>query len=162
MPEFVRKVISQLHSFVGTSNSVNRRAMNLPLTISLPPVNGERSGVSRPACDGHTHDFSKTGLSFIVRSLRIGNNHIFYDINSRLLIKVGLPNGLVEMYVVPVRFDRWGESETESKYIVGVRIVEVSKSDHARYMEFISKRQPEFADVVNSAASNSASTLASL
>jgi hypothetical protein len=158
MPEFVRTVISQLHAFLGTSKHINKRVMSLPLTISLPSSNEERNEVSQPACDGYTYDFSRKGLSFIVRTLRIGNEHMFYDVNSKLRIKVGLPNGLVEMYIVPVRFDRWDESESGTKYIVGARIVEASVSNHARYIEFLSKNQAEFVRV-NSVVSNASSAV---
>lgn len=160
MPEFVRTAISQLQSLLAISHSVNRRAVRLPLTISLPSLNEKQRTDGLSVCDGHTHDFNRTGLSFIVGSLRIGNNHMFYDLNTWLLIKVGLPNGSVEMGVVPVRFDRWGESGTEPRFIVGARIVEVSKSDHARYMEFLRNRQHESADEVNPAA-NSAPAVSS-
>lgn len=159
MPEFVRTVISHLHALVATSNGVNSRAVSLPLTIYLLPSNEGKGAVIRSSCDGLTYDFSRTGLSFIVRSLRIGNSHMFYDINSRLLIRIGLPGGLVEMYVKPVRFDSWGGSEIDPKFIVGARIVEISKSDHARYMEFLRNRRPMFANVINPAASNSDSAV---
>ena len=152
MPEYVRTVISHLHSLVTTPTTVSRRA-SLPLTISLLAVNQRGGAVIRAVSAGRTHDLSRTGLSFIVGSLRVGNSHIFYDLTPKLLVRIELPSGPVEMYVKPVRFDSWGGGETDSNFIVGVRIVEISRGDRARYTEFLRGRRSTLADVINSSSS---------
>lgn len=154
MSQIVRTVISRLSEFLGKPSY--KRVVRLPLSISL---NTTYEGVRQLDSDSYTYDLSKTGISFIVPTLRIGNGHIFHDNDSTLRIKVELPTGRVEMNVALTRFDKWDESEFDSMFIVGARIIEMSESSRKRYIEFLHKPQPSFAGTTLSAAPTSASAI---
>ena len=103
MSEFVRTVIAELNRFVGRANFSSRRRARLPLMVSL---------VNQPnSMAGSTCDLSKTGISFIVSSIRLGASHLFCGNQPKLEIRIQLPSGLVQMKAMTVRYDVLGEGE---------------------------------------------------
>jgi len=69
--------------------------------------------------------------------IRIGEHYLAGE-NRRLRIKLELPGGPVEIQATSVRYERLDEENSETGYLIGVSITEMSESDRARYDEYIS------------------------
>jgi len=87
--------------------------------------------------EGHTLDLSPNGLSLIVPKITLGEHHLVGE-NRSLNVKLELPDGPVEMQAMPIRYESLEEHETESGYLIGVKIVGMPDQDRARFAEFVS------------------------
>ena len=85
---------------------------------------------------GHTRNISETGLAFIVPTLRIGDEFA-HVIGSRLLIRLYLPAGHVEIHATPVRYEQLSQSSSERGYLIGVRITEMTDNEWVRMVEYV-------------------------
>jgi hypothetical protein len=114
--------------------------MRLPLSLSLLDVRSSANGVGRssPVLEGYTRDVSETGLALIVPAVRIGE-HYLTGAGRTLRITLEFPTGPIQMDVVPVRYERLDESETEKGYLVGVSITEMSDHDRATFTDYMRK-----------------------
>ncbi len=88
--------------------------------------------------DGHTLDFSMTGLGVIVPAIRIGEHYLVGD-QRRLRLKLDLPVGPVEMQVKPTRYESLEEDNSERGYVIGVQILAMADDDRTTYDKFISR-----------------------
>ena len=86
--------------------------------------------------DGHTLDLSPSGLSLVIPKITLGEHHLIGE-NRSLNVKLQLPAGTVEMQVMPIRYESLEEHETESGYLIGVRIITMSDGDRAQLCEFV-------------------------
>jgi hypothetical protein len=91
-----------------------------------------------PALDGHTLDISITGMALVVPAIRIGE-HYLAGTDKRLSVQLELPDGPVKLVVVPVRYESFGEDDEEIGYLIGARIIEMSKEDRAVFEEYLTK-----------------------
>jgi hypothetical protein len=87
--------------------------------------------------EGHTLDFSASGLALIVPAITLGEHHIVGE-NRTLNVKLQLPAGTIDLKVVPVRYESLEEHETETGYLIGVKILEMSDEDRARFAAYVS------------------------
>jgi hypothetical protein len=87
---------------------------------------------------GRTRNISETGIAFIVPTLRIGDEFA-HVIGSRLLIRLYLPAGHVEIHATPVRYEQLSQSSSTSErgYLIGVRITEMTDAEWVRMVEYI-------------------------
>ena len=85
---------------------------------------------------GRTRNISETGIAFIVPTLRIGDEFANV-IGSRLLIRLYLPAGHVEIHATPVRYEQLSQSSSERGYLIGVRITEMTDNEWVRMVEYI-------------------------
>ena len=72
----------------------------------------------------------------MVPAIRIGEHYLAGE-NCRLVIKLELPAGPVEIQATPVRYERFDEDESDMGYLIGVSITEMSETDRGRYNEYI-------------------------
>jgi hypothetical protein len=86
---------------------------------------------------GHTLDLSATGLSLVIPKITLGEHHLVGE-NRSLNVKLELPEGSVEMQAMPIRYESLEEHETESGYLIGVKIVGMSDPDRKRFTEYVS------------------------
>lgn len=133
--EAMNSIVRPLYDTLVNRVRVRRNGMRLPLTVSL--LDSKTKAVNAqypPATSGYLHDISRTGLSLVMPSLRLGDR---YPIGSSytLRIMVKLPNRVVNIEAMPVRYDRLeeGKGKGEYSYLVGVRILHITKSDR-RYL----------------------------
>jgi hypothetical protein len=89
-----------------------------------------------PTLDGHTLDVSSTGLALIVPAIRIGE-HYLAGSDRRLHLKLDLPSGPVEMKLSPVRYESLDESQEETGYLIGARIIEMADADRATFEKYV-------------------------
>lgn len=87
--------------------------------------------------DGHTFDLSANGMALIVPAITLGEQHLVGE-NRSLKVQLELPVGPVEMQAVPVRYERLDEHNSETGYLIAVKIVGMSEADRARYAEYVS------------------------
>jgi hypothetical protein len=135
------------HSPTG-SNSDSRRAtrhaaqLDARLFFQLStgePVTPNDSAIRTPRTlrlVGRTRNISETGIAFIVPTLRIGDEFA-HVIGSRLLIRLYLPSGHVEIHATPVRYEQISPSPSERGYLIGVRITEMNDNEWVRMVEYV-------------------------
>ena len=139
MSELPRRIVSRLRRFVGNRRRSKRVQARLSFTLSLSDPRVNTNGHRRlPSLNGHTLDISVTGLALVVPAIRIGE-HYLAGAERKLHIKLELPTGPVEMRVATVRYESLEDSQDETGYLIGARIVEMSDSDRASFEKFVAK-----------------------
>jgi c-di-GMP-binding flagellar brake protein YcgR len=137
MPELARSLVSHLRRFVGDRRRTKRQRVRLAFTLSLAgtavKVNGARQSA---ALKGHTLDVSVGGIALIVPSILLGEHHLVGE-NRKLNVKLALPEGMIEMKVAPIRYESLEDHETETGYLIGAKIVEMSETDRERFVQYV-------------------------
>ncbi|HEX3280624.1 MAG TPA: PilZ domain-containing protein [Pyrinomonadaceae bacterium] len=137
MPELARSLVSHLRRFVGDRRRTKRQRVRLAFTLSLAgtavKVNGARQSA---ALKGHTLDVSVGGIALIVPSILLGEHHLVGE-NRKLNVKLELPEGMIEMKVAPIRYESLEDHETETGYLIGAKIVEMSETDRERFVQYV-------------------------
>jgi len=139
MSELPRRIVSQLRRFIGNRRRFKRVRAHLTFTLSLSDPRVNSNGARRlPTLNGHTFDLSTSGLALIVPAIRIGE-HYLAGSDRRVYLKLQLPTGAVEMKVATVRYESLDESQDESGYLIGARIIEMSDADRASFNTYVNK-----------------------
>ena len=137
MPELARTIVSRLRAFVGNRRRNRRKLAKLPFSVTPADRRVNSNGSARIAwLDGCTRDVSFTGLGLIVPAIRIGEHYLVGD-SRKLLLKVELPTGPVEMIVGPLRYEALEEDDTETGYVIGVEILEIKDDRKSQYEDFV-------------------------
>jgi hypothetical protein len=139
MSELPRRLVSHLRRFIGNRRGHKRVRARLSFTLSLSDPRVSRNGSRRlPTLDGHTLDISTTGVALVVPAIRIGE-HYLAGSDRHVHLKLELPGGPVEMKLATVRYEAFEETDEETGYLIGARIVEMADSDRAQFEDFISQ-----------------------
>ena len=139
MAELARTFVSRLRQFFGERRGTKRQQAHLPFSLSLASSRLSRKGCRRvTSVGGHTLDISTTGIALIVPAIRIGEHYLVAD-NRRLEVTLELPVRPVEMGVIPVRYESLEEHETETGYLIGARITDMSEEHRSHFNEYIRK-----------------------
>ena len=139
MSELPRRIVSRLRHFIGNRRRCKRVRVRLSFRLSLADPRVSSNGARRlPTLAGHTLDVSTTGLALIVPAIRIGE-HYLAGSDRRLHLKLELPNGPVEMKLATVRYESLDESQEETGYLIGARIVEMDDKDRASFDKYVGK-----------------------
>jgi hypothetical protein len=137
MSELTRSLVSHLRRFVGDRRQAKRHIARLAFTLSLArpaiKLNGSRP---RAGLKGHTLDVGMKGLALIVPTILLGEHHLIGE-NRRLIVELQLPQGPVAMEVLPLRYESLEEHKTETGYLIGAKIVEMSKGDRERFTRYV-------------------------
>lgn len=119
-----------------------RYEARLPFDVSIHSAGkiSDHSGTAKRAASlaGRTRDIGEGDLTLVVPSIRIGGEYLTLEDN-RLRITLALPSGPVEIAAAPARFEQLAGDEG---YLVGVRILEMSDDDRARYTEHLRTLTP--------------------
>jgi hypothetical protein len=110
-----------------------RLAFTLSLAGSAIKLNGDRQSAT---LKGHTLDVSTDGIALIVPSILLGEHHLIGE-NRKLSVTLELPAGMIEMKVVPIRYESLEEHLTETGYLIGAKIVEMNEADRERFMQYV-------------------------
>jgi hypothetical protein len=146
MPELIRSIASRLRSFVGNRRAAQRYMTHLEaglaLSVALPGAKprGEATGKALKLA-GYTRDISATGLALIVPAIRIGGQYITGE-NRTLDITLKLPSGQIQVQATPVRYSPLEEEGTDTGYLIGVQIKDMSDKDRLifdAYLETLTK-----------------------
>lgn len=124
--------------FTEASHSL-RRKHNLPIKVVFEPIYST-GGLGREQeniyISGETYDISKTGVGFIVQSIRVRENYLVGQ-DRRLNAEIDLPNGKVRMKLIGRRYEKVGVHLSTERFLVGAEIVEMSKDDREVYEHFL-------------------------
>jgi hypothetical protein len=156
VPEVMNSMIRRLYDVMVNRVRVRRSGMRLPLTISL--LDAKTKAISTqfsPAMSGYLNDISRTGLSLVIPSVRFGNR---YPIGSGYVLRiiVKLPKRAVNIQATPVRYDRLDESQGEYSYLIGARILQMSKTDRRYLVQYIQKMRKSGAEESNTSFAHDA------
>lgn len=86
--------------------------------------------------NGHTLDLSSNGLAIIVPRITLGEHHLVGE-NRGLNLKIQLPDGSVEILGTPIRYERLEDDQSETGYLIAVKILRMSDDDRARYSAYV-------------------------
>jgi c-di-GMP-binding flagellar brake protein YcgR len=137
MSELARSLVSQLRRFVGDRRQAKRQrarlAFNLSLASQAVSVNGSKRTSS---LKGHTMDVSANGLALVVPTILLGEHHLIGE-NRRLKVELELPQGPVTMQVMPLRYESLEEHNTETGYLIGAKIIEMTDADREHFTQYV-------------------------
>jgi hypothetical protein len=142
MPELVRSIIARLRGAVGNRRRARRYRVRMTVSISLVGVKQvAESAVARrpPKIEGYTRDLSATGLALIVPTIRVGEYYLTGE-GRRLLVTLEHPTGPISIHATPVRYEQLDEGDTETGYIIGAHITEMSDDDRARFNAYLEEQ----------------------
>ena len=142
MLKLMSSIAGRTYKLLGTFIHARRHDLRLPLSVSLLDAKTKTiSDPYSPAMTGYLRDISKTGISLIVPSIRFGNRFLISG-HDPLRVRIELPNGAVNIQVAPVRYDRLYEEQSERRYLIGARIMDMTASDRehlTRYVQQVRK-----------------------
>lgn len=135
MRELIRKIFGKM---TERTHAV-RKKFNAPIKVVFPP--STNTGQLRAPGDliyitGETHDLSKTGVAFIVSSIRVRENYLVGQ-DRRLHAEIDLPDGKIKMTLVGRRYERVGLHLSTERFLIGAEIVEISNADREAYDHFL-------------------------
>ena len=146
MPDFLRSIINRLRAQVVNRRAAPRYASHLEaglvLSVSLSGSSQKANSDSALRVAGYTHDISHTGLALIVPSIHIGGEYLTAQ-NRTLEITLKLPTGPIQLQATPVRYSPLDKDGTDTGYMVGVHITQMSEPDRARYNAYLDKLTTE-------------------
>lgn len=85
---------------------------------------------------GETVDFSTSGVGFTVSCIRLKEFYLVGE-GRTLTAEISLPNGKVKMKLLGLRYEQADQQVSVSHYLVGAKIVAMTKSDESVYTEFL-------------------------
>lgn len=137
MSDLPRRMVAQLRRFVGNRRMARRMRARLDFSLSIEDPRVSRNGSRRvPPLNGHTIDVSTTGLGLIVPAIRIGEHYLAGN-DRRLFVRLELPDGPVDLKLIPVRYESLEEDTEERGYLIGTHIEEMNETDRQRFQEYV-------------------------
>lgn len=137
MVKMMNSIVGRVCSFFDNHIHARRYDMRLPISVTLLDSRRVAKRIPSPSdMTGYLRDISRTGLSLVVPSLRFGN-HCLVTGHYPLHVMVELPNGVVDIQVAPVRYDRLPEKQSDREYLIGARIMQMTDSDRKHLMQYL-------------------------
>lgn len=138
--EFARSIASRLRQYAGDRRHAKRVKARLNFTLSLVGPALSSNGAKRViSIDGHTLDLGSTSLALIVPTIIVNEHHLVGE-NRNMLVRLELPDGPLEINVVPIRYERLEDHPTETGYLIGVKLGNVEPEERARFSEYVSQQ----------------------
>jgi len=135
----LRKLIRKFNRSLTESMVSSRRRHAAQVKIWFEPdVYTERSrDLARAAClYGETFDISRTGIAFIVPSIRVKEKYLVG--HERVLnVEMDLPTGKVNMKVLGKRYEKVGVHISTERFLVGAHILHLTGEDKENYETFL-------------------------
>lgn len=135
----IRELITRFNRSLSERMVSSRRRHKAPVRVWFEPeVNTERAREdARSACIyGETADISRTGIGFIVPSIRIKEKYLVGQ-DRNLNIEIDLPTGKVCMKAVGCRYEKVGIHISAERFFVGAQILTLSGTDRENYETFL-------------------------
>lgn len=117
----------------------SRRRHKAPIKIWFEPDMNSgrlRTDVAPECILGETADISRTGIGFIVPSIRIKEKYLVGQ-QRDLNIEIDLPTGKVFMRAVGCRYEKVGIHISAERFFVGAQILSLSGTDKENYETFL-------------------------
>jgi hypothetical protein len=135
----IRELVTKLSSVFERNSHNLRKKCDAPVRISFEPV--KTTGNLHITMDGlsisgEAVDLSKTGIGFIVSSIRVKE---FYLVGQerKLIVEVDLPAGKIKFKAIGRRYNKFGQHLSNEKYFVGAEIVDIQGRDKQLLDEYI-------------------------
>lgn len=110
--------------------------MSFNLSVLEPRRGGGIGGEATPMMmEGYTRDVSATGLALVVPTLSLGGRDLS-RLGQAFLLELDLPSGPLRFQAAAARHEQL-DVEGEDRYVLGVRITEISERDRDRFTRFL-------------------------
>jgi hypothetical protein len=139
MSDVIRKFISKLNLSFVENRSARRYNLQVPVRITIEPDEANGKLTTRReslSASGETKDLSKSGIAFIVPSIRLREYYLVGE-NRTLRAELDLPNGKIRMQIVGVRYEQIGIHDSTVNYLIGAKIVFISPLEQEIYEEYL-------------------------
>jgi hypothetical protein len=139
MSDVIRKFISKLNLSFVENRSARRFNLHVPVRITIEPdeANGKLTTKRESlSASGETKDLSKSGIAFIVPSIRLREYYLVGE-NRTLQAELDLPNGKIRMQIVGVRYEQIGIHDSSVSYLIGAKILFISPLEREVYEEYL-------------------------
>lgn len=137
MSELLRNIVGRLRAVVANRRRAPRKRLRLPCVVALHDPKVAAASRRTSSLEAHTRDLSATGIALVTPAIRIGDRYLT---NSTLRLTLELPAGTITILAASVRYEQLppdSHDSDETGYIIGVRILEMSEEDRARYEEYL-------------------------
>lgn len=117
--------------------------MCVPIKLTVEPdrnTGGLSMSRTTPSITGETVDFSKSGVAFKVACIRLHEIYLVGE-GRTLSAEISLPKGKITMRLMGLRYEQTGSHETVAQYLIGAKIIGMSKSDESVYEEFLNRKK---------------------
>lgn len=135
----IRKLVSKLNKKLTERIVASRKNYEVPIKLWFEPDRNTgrlRMPIEGLFMNGETHDLSKTGIAFIVPSIRIQENYLVGE--SRVLnAELDLPGGKVRMQITGRRYEQIGQHISSARFLIGAEIVKISPEEREVYEDFL-------------------------
>jgi hypothetical protein len=135
----LRELVTKLSGVLERNSHSIRKKCDAPVRISFEPVRTTgnlHTTMEGLAISGEAADVSKTGIAFIVPSIRVKEFYLVGQ-DRRLNVELDLPDGKVRMTVVGRRYIKIGQHLSDERFFVGAEIVEMKSHDRQIYDEYL-------------------------
>lgn len=118
-----------------------RYKMQVPVKLWFEPENKTGKARTPDAAEnlfvwGETHDLSRSGIAFVVPSIRLKENYLVGG-GRFLVAELDLPNGRAQMQVLGKRYEQVGEHLSISRYLIGASIENITPENLEIYEYFL-------------------------
>lgn len=137
----IRELINRFNRSLSERLVSARRKQSAPMRVWFEPdINTphHREIAKNMAMPGETVDLSRTGVAFLVSSIRQNEKYLVGQ-DRKLNIEIDLPTGRVEMQVIGKRYEKVGIRLSDEKYLIGANIVRLESESNAAYDHFLRK-----------------------
>jgi len=135
----IRELITRFNRSLSERMVSSRRRHKAPIKVWFEPDmnSGRLRDSAVPACIlGETADISRTGIGFVVPSIRIKEKYLVGQ-QRNLNIEIDLPTGKVFMRAVGCRYEKVGIHISAERFFVGAQILSLSGTDKENYETFL-------------------------
>src|SRR5436190_6276335 len=135
----IRELITRFNRSLSERMVSSRRRHTAPIKVWFEPdaTTGPLRADAIPACImGETADISRTGIGFIVPSIRIKEKYLVGQ-QRNLNIEIDLPTGKVFLQAVGCRYEKVGIHISAERFFVGAQITDLSGTDRENYEAFL-------------------------
>jgi hypothetical protein len=135
----IREIINRFRSSLTERLVAYRRRHTAPMRVWFEPevVTPQSLELARSrALSGETVDMSRTGIAFLVNSIRVKEKYLVGQ-NRRLNVEIDLPSGKVSMQVEGRRYQKVGVHLSAEKFLVGAHILRIDPENNAIYDHFL-------------------------
>jgi len=135
----IRRLISKFNKTLSERLVSSRRKFAAPMRVWFEPeVNSPHHHeiAKNMAIPGETVDLSRTGIAFLVSSIRDKEKYLVGQ-DRKLNIEIDLPSGKVTMQVIGRRYEKVGVHLSMEKFLVGAHIIRLESESNAAYDHFL-------------------------
>lgn len=135
----IRELITRFNRSLSERMVSARRRHTAPIKIWFDPeLKTDRArDEARASCIfGETTDISRTGIGFLVPSIRIKEKYLVGQ-ERDLNIEIDLPTGKVFLKAKGCRYEKVGLHDSTERFLVGAHIIDLAGSDKENYETFL-------------------------